>query len=134
MMADSAELVFVNSVGKWQDYRLLCWASNLELNPIHHIFRAAQVPVADFGPMGFGPQTCSLSCPWLLSEDPGSYRLLQQRGGTLGDTLYLGYFKAKQTATHIFFYVHYLTTYSLILLLTAHSTQWKIKLNHKTVV
>lgn len=59
--------------------------------------------MADFGPMVFGPQTRSLSWTWLLSKDPGSYWLLQQPGVPLRDTLYLGYFKAKQTATHFLF-------------------------------
>lgn len=102
MKADSAEVGYVNSVGKWQDYRLMCWGSNLDLSPIYHIFRAVQVLMADFGPMGFGPQACSLSWTWLLSRDPVSYWLLQQPGVPLRDTLYLGYFKTKQTATHFF--------------------------------
>lgn len=79
--------------------------------------------MADFGPMGFGPQSCSLSWIWLLSRDPVSDWLLQQPGVPLRDTLYLGYFKAKQTATHFFFFLCALPdNLESHLLLAAHIT------------
>lgn len=128
MKADSAALVYANSTGKWQNYRLLRWGINLELNPIHDIFRAVQAPAAEFGPRVFGDPCSQTCCLWASlvyqartqaatgsSSQPGVP--LSAAGGTHAMWTIL---KPNKLLLTFLFYLCDLSSYSLILLLTAY--------------